>query len=216
MVPGEMDSHFGWYDASALAAGPRWRKRFFGLESSATCRSVLLEQANIIAQIAQFAEQTTAAIAVAVIVVVASVFKTALKIVHEHFTADHCGSATQRAHSHLAAAALEEAARSTLLLALRGSHAGSWHDASQTGVTTGAGGCSLRSHRHADGTAQDHWRLSKHWSLRWILLLRIARSILRLSILRILRLRWILRLWHVLRRLLRILWLCWILRGLLV
>src|SRR6185312_10399992 len=215
MVPGEMDSHFGWYDASAFNVCPMWRKRFFGLESSATWRSVLkLEQADIIAQVAQFAEQAAAAIAVAVIVVVASVFKTPLKIVHQHFAADHCGCATQRAHSHLAAAALEEAAKSALLLTLRGSHAGGWHDASQAGVTTGAGGCSLWSHCHTDGTAQDHRLLSKHWSRLRILLLRIARSILRLTILwllwilRLLLILWLLR--HVLRRLLRIL------RGLLV
>src|SRR6185503_16639679 len=167
----------------------------------------VLEKTEIVAQ---FAEQTSAPVAI-VIVVVAPALEVTFDAMQEHFAADDCGSTSERAHCHVAAATSKHSAKSSLLLWLTLHRARCRNDTRQAGAATRTVGCSLWRHRHADGTAQDHWLLAEHRSglritpLR-VGLLRVAGLVLRLAIgllriLRLLRIRLLIRagLWWILR-----------------
>jgi hypothetical protein len=185
-----------------------------GTASSAASRASghFLEKAEIVANLTESAEQALFAMVVSVMLVtVTAAAEIAFDIVHDDLAADNRCRATERAHRHAAAVALQKSSQATLLLSLRRLHgrsAGRWRDIRQAGVATGAGGCAQRGHRHADRAAQNHWLLIP--SLRVRLLRRIAAVILRLSI-RLLVLGWLLRvrLSRILRRLLGVRLLIW-------
>ncbi len=147
-------------------------------------RGNILEQANIVGEVAQVAKQAIIPAAIVVPVVLVPV----LKIVQEHLTTDDRRGPAKRAHSHVASASLEEAAESPLLLALHGGDAGCGNNAGQAGAATGAVRCANGRHCHANGTAQHHWLLPKHGlliaALRVLILLlgRIGGRVLGLPI----------------------------------
>src|SRR5579883_368028 len=198
----------GWAQDPSLRSGCLSRGTF----------SWYLEQTYVIRQITQIAKH--AAITIASIFIVVSTMMRVFNLVQEHLTTDHSSRSPERADRHIAAASLQETAEAAALLSLL------WHirrygnDSREAGTTAWAIGCPDRRHRHANGAAQHHWLLTKHWlllitrrrlSIRLLrigllvsrLLWRVLRVILRLAILRRIRLQgltitsclWIASLW---------------------
>jgi hypothetical protein len=182
-----------------------------------------LEQADIFSDLAKLIQRVPIIVEPAMMVAIFTasiaqialdaIFDAVLNTMQQHFAAENCCRAAERAHGHLATTSLQESPNAALLALCR--YIGRrGYDTGEAGMATGAAWCSQLGHSHTHRTAQHHRLLSQH-RLWLIASLPILLRILRLAVL----LWWVLwlpiwlRLWWVLGLivLLRLLWVLWLL-----
>src|SRR2546426_7393084 len=182
-----------------------------------------LEEADIFSDLAKLIQRVPIIVEPAMVVVIFTasiaqialdaIFDAVLNTMQQHFAAENCCRAAERAHRHLATTSLQESTNAALLALCRYIGWGGY-DTGEASVATGAAWCSQLCHSHTHRTAQHHWLLPQH-RLWLIACLSILLRILRLAV----WLWWVLglpirlRLWWVLGLiiLLRLLWVLWLL-----